>query len=108
MTLLILLAFFGPGDLHTIQFGNCSSLESEFISTHFARGNLNSDNLVDRDSYSAEHQLSVVCSLRNALVLDGLSFTLESERDAPNLFISVRNGLDGSSKTYGPFISYFK
>ena len=107
MTLLIFLASFVTGDMHTIQFGNCNSLESEFISAQFKRGNLNNDNLVDSSLHNAENKLSDVCTLKNTLVSDGLSFTLSSERDTPNLYITVNNGLDGSSKTYGPFISNY-
>jgi hypothetical protein len=46
---------------------------------------------------------SEICEVRNELIMDGLAFTLYKPESDKKKYISVYNGLDGSSQLYGPF-----
>ncbi len=81
--------------------GNCSKSDFDFVKNILAENKLNKNNLSDQVFKTSGGQ---TCVIKNNLMLDGLSFTLYKLNDEKSEYIQVHNGLDGASKTYGPFV----
>ena len=60
-------------------------------------------NEIEKNFPSGSLKHSEICEVRNELIMDGLAFTLYKPESDKKKYISVYNGLDGSSQLYGPF-----
>ena len=83
---------------------HCSEAEERFvedlvISNAFSEQNLMKEAIVSEslDDFSA-------CVVNTPLVSDGISYSLFKSRHNHAIYVAVNNGLEGSHKTYGPFI----
>ena len=99
-----MLSLLSAGSLAAQSHDHCSETEERFVeelvnSNAFSEQNLMKEAIVSEslDDFSA-------CVVSTPFVTDGISYTLFKSRDSEINYIVVNNGLDGSDKTYGPFI----
>ena len=78
----------------------CSSQDTKFIEDTVSSENFESK-LIDKISkFNPEH----FCIFQNKIMLDGISYSFYKFNEASN-YIRINNGLDGSTRLYGPFNS---
>jgi hypothetical protein len=81
----------------------CEKQDADYIANKLASNALIEANEVEKVFPRGSLKYSEFCDLRNEIIMDGLAFTLYKPESNEHKFISVYNGIDGSSKTYGPF-----
>ena len=82
---------------------SCGKLDAEYITSMHSSDALVHANEIDKAFPHGTLKYYEVCEVRNEIIMDGLAFTLYKLESEKQRYISVYNGLDGSSKLYGPF-----
>jgi len=89
--------------LNTFNAQACEIENQHYVKRHFVEDKLIVDTEVKQEDFVAELKNAVVCEIKNEIMLDGLSFLLYQHDESNSAYIRVNNGLDGTSKLYGPF-----
>jgi len=86
-----------------VRVVTCDKPDSNYIATKFSSGAFVQANEIEKAFPRGSLKYSETCEVRNELIMDGLAFTLYKPEGDKKKYISVYNGLDGSSQLYGPF-----
>jgi len=88
---------------NAIRVVSCEKEDADYIANKLASNALIEANKIEKSFPRGSLKYSEICEVRNEIIMDGLAFTLYKLESNKHKFISVYNGLDGSSKLYGPF-----
>lgn len=86
-----------------LSLNTCSEDNERHVKQHFIEGQLIADSEVGKEKDLAEISDGAICKVKNEAMSDGLSFILYRVETENADYIRLVNGLDGSSKLYGPF-----
>ncbi len=90
-------------ELYRLDVDSCSAENERYVKQHFIEDRLIADNEVSKGREVSELGKDVICEVKNEEMNDGLSFLLyRVDADSAD-YIRLVNGLDGSSRLYGPF-----
>ena len=89
--------------LNAFNVGACDAENQDYVKRHLVENRLIVDAEVTQEDSVSELNNAVVCEMKNELMLDGLSFLLYQNDGSKFAYIRVTNGLDGTSRLYGPF-----
>ena len=97
---ILIFSFLVSFNSFAFEFVKCSESDIEFI-----LNKLNTSKLIKVNESNAQltSKSHTMCNLNNPIILDGLAYSLYKSKNNELQYITVYNGLDGSSKTYGPF-----
>ena len=101
---VILISLFFCFEANAIRIVSCEKKDSEYIALKLSLGAFTPANEIEKTFLRGSLKFSEICEVRNEIIMDGLGFTLYKPEGSKQIFISVYNGLDGSSKLYGPFV----
>lgn len=108
---VILISCFVCFKASAIRVVSCDKQDAEYIATKHSSGALKHANEIEKVFSRGSLKHNEICEVRNEIIMDGLAFTLYKLENEEQIYISVYNGLDGSSKLYGPFkaeITHYK
>ena len=100
---VLLISFFVCFKANAIRVVSCEKQDAEYIATKHSSGSLIQVNEIKKVFPRGSLKHNEICEVRNEIIMDGLAFTLYKLENEKHTYISVYNGLDGSSKLYGPF-----
>ncbi|MEP2650689.1 MAG: hypothetical protein ABJH06_01725 [Paraglaciecola sp.] len=100
---VILISCFVCFKISAIRVVSCDKQDANYIATKHTSGAFIQANEIEKVFPRGSLKYNEICEVRNELIMDGLAFTLYKPEGNEHKFISVYNGLDGSSKLYGPF-----
>ena len=100
---VILAIIFSSVEANAVRVVSCNEVDSEYIASKLSSGVLIEAHEIEKTFPRGSLKYSEICEVRNEIIMDGLAFTLYKPNTNNERFISVYNGLDGSSKLYGPF-----
>ncbi|MEE2001722.1 hypothetical protein QWY20_09680 [Alkalimonas sp. MEB108] len=81
----------------------CSEDNERHVKQYLIQGQLVADSEVAKEKDLAEISNGALCKVKDEAMSDGLSFILYRVEAENADYIRLVNGLDGSSKLYGPF-----
>ena len=100
---VISISLFFCAEACAVRVITCDKPDSDYIAAKFSSGAFVQANEIEKNFPSGSLKHSEICEVRNELIMDGLAFTLYKPESDKKKYISVYNGLDGSSQLYGPF-----
>ena len=103
LKIALLISFVLSFNSYAIRIVTCAPNDAEYVRDKFQSGAFVEQNQSDNEFHRGTLKHSEICEVRNPIILDGLVFTLYKPFKESNKYILVHNGLDGSSKLYGPF-----
>jgi hypothetical protein len=97
---ILIFSFLISFNSFAFELVKCNESEIDFILNKLNTSKLIKDNESNAQLTSKNY---TTCNLNNPIILDGLAYSLYKNKNNDLHYITVYNGLDGSSKTYGPF-----
>ena len=97
---ILIFSFLISFNSYAFEPVKCNESEIEFI-----LNKLNTSKLIKENESTVilTKQSHIMCNHNNPILLDGLAYSLYKLKNNKLQYITIYNGLDGSSKTYGPF-----